>query len=61
MSTSILFNFYVILALRVAHIAGGVSWVGSAILYLFILIPAVRSSESAGQKFMQNFVRVLGR
>lgn len=28
---------------------------GSAVLYLFILVPAVRSSETAGQKFMQNF------
>ena len=52
---NILFNSYVVLTLRIAHIAGGVIWVGSAILYLFILIPAVRSSESAGQKFMQNF------
>ncbi|MCQ3937644.1 MAG: hypothetical protein DPW18_11445 [Chloroflexi bacterium] len=52
---NILLNLYVILVLRIAHIAGGVLWVGSAILYLLVLIPAVRSSESAGQKFMQNF------
>lgn len=52
---NILFNLYVILVLRIAHVAGGVIWVGSAILYLFLLIPAAKSTESAGQKFMQNF------
>ena len=50
---SILSNIYFILVLRIAHIAGGVILVGSAILYLFLLIPAARSAESAGQKFMQ--------
>jgi uncharacterized membrane protein len=52
---NILNNLYVILTLRVLHIGGGVTWVGSAILYLFLLIPAARSAESAGPKFMQNF------
>jgi uncharacterized membrane protein len=51
----ILFNLYVILILRIAHVAGGIMWVGSAILYLFVLIPAVRTSESVGQRFMRNF------
>jgi len=52
---NILSNLYVILALRLAHVAGGVVWVGSAILFLLVLIPAVRSAESAGQSFMQKF------
>lgn len=51
---SILSNLYVILVLRIAHVGGGVIWVGSAILYLFLLIPVARSAESGGQKFMQN-------
>lgn len=51
---SILFNLYVILILRIAHIGGGMLWMGGAILYLFLLIPAAKSAESAGQKFMQN-------
>lgn len=51
---NILFNLYVILVLRVLHVAGGILWVGAATFYLFLLIPAVKSSESAGQKFMQN-------
>ena len=50
----ILYNLYVILILRIAHVAGSIIWVGSAILYLFLLIPAAKSAESAGQKFMQN-------
>ena len=52
---NILNNLYVILILRIAHIGGGVIWVGSAILYLFLLVPAAKSAEAAGQKFMQNF------
>jgi hypothetical protein len=58
---NVLSHIYVILVLRVAHIAGGVIWVGSAILYLFLLIPVARSTESAGQKFMQTLGPRLGR
>ena len=50
---NILNNLYVILILRILHIGGGVIWVGSAILYLFLLIPAAKSAESAGRKFLQ--------
>ncbi|HEY5730277.1 MAG TPA: hypothetical protein VIS72_09525 [Anaerolineales bacterium] len=52
---NILFNQYVILVLRVAQVASGLMWVGSAVLYLFFLAPAARSAGSAGQKFMQHF------
>ena len=52
---NILFNQYVILVLRVAHVASGLMWVGSAALYLFFLAPAARSAGTAGQKFMQHF------
>jgi len=52
---NILFNQYVIIALRIVHIACGVLWTGSATLYLFFLVPAAKSAESAGQKFMQHF------
>jgi uncharacterized membrane protein len=51
----VLLNHYVLIALRIAHIGGGIIWVGSAILLMTILLPAVRSSEAAGQKFMENF------
>jgi len=50
---AILSNLYVILILRVLHIGSGIMWVGSAALYLLLLIPAARSSQSAGKKFMQ--------
>lgn len=50
---AILSNIYVILILRILHIAGGIMWVGSATLYLFLLVPAARSAQSAGQKFLQ--------
>ena len=52
---NILNNLYVILVLRALHVSGGVIWVGSAILYLFLLVPAAKSAESAGTKFMQDF------
>lgn len=51
---NILFNLYVVLVLRILHVAGGVLWVGTAVFYLFLLVPAVRASESSGQKLMQN-------
>jgi len=50
---AILSNLYVILVLRVLHIGGGILWVGSATFYLLLLIPTARSTQSAGQKFLQ--------
>lgn len=51
----ILSNYYVVVALRIAHIGGGIIWAGSALLFLFLLVPTVRSTQAAGQKFMENF------
>jgi uncharacterized membrane protein len=50
---AILSNLYLILILRVLHIGGGIMWVGSATLYLLLIIPAARSAQAAGQKFLQ--------
>lgn len=50
---AILSNLSVILILRILHIGGGIMWVGSATLYLLLLIPAARTAQSAGQKFLQ--------
>ena len=50
---ALLSNLYVIIILRVLHIAGGIMWVGSATLYLLLIIPAARTAQSAGQKFLQ--------
>lgn len=52
---AILSNLYVILILRILHVGGGIMWVGSAALYLLLLIPAARSSQTAGKKFLQTF------
>jgi len=52
---NILSSNYLIIVLRIIHIACGVMWVGSATLYLFFLVPAAKSAETAGQKFMQHF------
>ena len=52
---NILFNQYVIVVLRIVHVASGVMWVGSAALYLFFLVPAAKSAGAAGQTFMQKF------
>ncbi|MCC6300839.1 MAG: hypothetical protein IT314_16255 [Anaerolineales bacterium] len=49
---AILSNLYIILILRVLHVGGGIMWVGSAALYLLLIIPAAYSAQSAGQKFM---------
>lgn len=50
---ALLSNLYVILILRILHIGAGIMWVGSATLYLLLIIPAARSAQSAGQKFLQ--------
>ncbi|MBV6392466.1 MAG: hypothetical protein KPEEDBHJ_01688 [Anaerolineales bacterium] len=56
----ILNNLYVILILRVLHVAGGIVWVGSAALYLLMLVPVARITQSAGQKFLQTLAPRLG-
>jgi uncharacterized membrane protein len=47
-------NIYIILLLRIIHIFAGVLWVGSAIFYLFLVQPAVKSIGSDGHKFMNS-------
>lgn len=57
---NILYNLYFILVLRVLHIGGGIMWVGSAALYLLLLVPAARAAQPAGQKFLQTLGPRLG-
>lgn len=52
---NILLNHYVIIALRLIHITSGVLWVGSGLLFIGLLLPAVKESGSAGQTVMQKF------
>lgn len=51
----LLSNHWALIALRIAHIGGGILWVGSASLFLFLLLPTARATQSAGQQFMENF------
>jgi len=51
---NILFNLYVIIVLRIIHIASGIMWVGAAAFYLFLLIPNAKSTKELGQNFMRN-------
>jgi uncharacterized membrane protein len=49
-------NFYIFLILRIAHVFGAVLWVGSAIFYIFLISPAVKSIGPAGGQFLQNLI-----
>ena len=51
----ILFNQYVIIILRLLHIVGGALWVGGGVLYGILLMPAIKSADSAGQTVMKKF------
>lgn len=52
-NVSILSNHYVILLLRIAHVSGAVLWVGSGIFLFLHVLPTARSTQVAGQKFME--------
>ena len=52
---NILLNHYVVITLRLIHITSGVLWVGSGILFILFLLPAVKASGLAGKTVMQNF------
>jgi uncharacterized membrane protein len=48
-------NFFIII-LRTIHIFGGVLWVGSAVFYMFLLKPTVKSIGPAGPDFMRHLM-----
>ncbi len=50
---NILLNPYIIIALRLIHITSGVLWVGSGILFIMFLLPAVKAAGPAGGAVMQ--------
>jgi uncharacterized membrane protein len=47
---------YLILALRLIHIMGGVFWVGFSIIFSFFIGPTVAATADSGQKFMAHLV-----
>jgi hypothetical protein len=50
---AILFNVNLIVVLRLLHIVAGALWVGASVAYAIVFIPALNSSESAGQAVMK--------
>jgi len=48
-------NYY-LLFLRILHIGAGVYWVGSTLLYAFIIAPALRETKGSGQKFIDYLI-----
>jgi len=51
----ILFNNSLIVVLRLLHIIAGALWVGAGVAQSLLFIPAIASSESAGQAVMKKF------
>ena len=47
---------YLILALRLIHIIGGVFWVGSSVIFGFFISPTVAATADSGQKFMAHLI-----
>lgn len=49
-------NTTLILDLRTIHIFAGVSWVGSAVFYLFFIEPSIKAIGPAAPKFIESFI-----
>jgi hypothetical protein len=49
-------NIYLLLLLRLLHVAGGVLWVGAAALYIALIAPTIHGIGPAGGRFLQHFV-----
>ncbi|MFN8412383.1 MAG: hypothetical protein U0Z26_08345 [Anaerolineales bacterium] len=47
---------YFIWLLRIIHIVGGVFWVGAALTMTLYIVPTIRATGEAGQKFMGQFM-----
>ena len=47
---------YLILALRLIHIIGGVFWVGSSVMFKFYISPTIAATADSGQKFIAHLV-----
>lgn len=47
---------FVLISLRLIHVAGGALWAGAAIAYLFFFEPTAQGLGAAGPKFMQDLV-----
>lgn len=50
-------NMYLLIFLRLVHIAAGTLWIGAAVVYLFFIKPSVKSIGPAGPQFMQSMTQ----
>lgn len=48
-------NYY-LLVLRILHIGAGVFWVGSTLILVMTIIPALKETGSSGQKFIDYLI-----
>ena len=53
------FPVWLIWLLRIAHIVGGVIWVGGTLIMTFFVVPTVGAIGEPGQKFMEHMVNKL--
>jgi uncharacterized membrane protein len=51
---------YLIWALRLIHILGGIFWVGGALMMYFFIGPTIGATSEAGQKFASHLVTKAG-
>lgn len=58
---NILLNQTVVIALRLVHITSGVLWVGSGILFILFLLPAVKATGPVGGAVMQKLGPSFGK
>jgi hypothetical protein len=50
-------DLYVVTVLRLVHILGGIFWVGTAMLFIGFIEPAVKAMGPEGGKFMQRLAQ----
>jgi uncharacterized membrane protein len=49
-------NVYLLIVLRLVHVAAGILWGGAAVFLLFFVKPSVKAIGAAGPQFMQSLV-----
>jgi uncharacterized membrane protein len=47
---------YLVIALRLIHVVGGIVWVGSAVMLYKFVAPTVNATQDAGQQFMRHLM-----
>jgi uncharacterized membrane protein len=50
---------YLVIALRIIHIVGGIFWVGGVLIMTFFIAPTIGATAEAGQKFVGHMMNNL--